>query len=89
MKQMQLDDAAAVARAKGGDEEAFRVLVERHSRSIYRLAYRMTGRAEDAEDVVQETFVRAYRQLSRFEARSNFATWLYRVGFIIVCYRDI
>ena len=78
---MQLDDAAAVAKAKGGDEEAFRVLVERHSRSIYRLAYRMTGKPEDAEDVVQETFVRAYKQLARFEARSNFATWLYRIGF--------
>jgi len=81
MEQMQLDDAAAVARAKGGDQDAFRVLVERHSRSIYRLAYRMTGRPEDAEDVVQETLVRAYRQLARFEARSNFATWLYRIGF--------
>ena len=57
------------------------MLVERHGRSIYRLAYRMTGRPEDAEDVVQETFVRAYRQLSRFEARSNFATWLHRIGF--------
>src|SRR5262245_63592182 len=79
--QMQLDDAAAVAQAKGGDQEAFRVLVERHSRSIYRLAYRMTGRPEDAEDVVQETLVRAYKQLGRFEARSNFGTWLYRVGF--------
>src|SRR5512145_640613 len=80
-RQMHLDDAAAVAQARGGDEEAFRVLVERHSRSIYRLAYRMTGRPEDAEDVVQETFVRAYRQLGRFESRSNFATWLYRIGF--------
>jgi len=78
---MQLDDAAAVAKAKGGDQEAFRVLVERHSRSIYRLAYRMTGRPEDAEDVVQETLVRAYKQLGRFEARANFGTWLYRVGF--------
>ena len=78
---MQLDDAAAVAKAKGGDHEAFRLLVERHSRSVYRLAHRMTGRPEDAEDVVQETFVRAYRQLARFEARSNFATWLYRIGF--------
>jgi len=81
MKQMRLDDAAAVARARGGDQDAFRVLVERHSRSIYRLAYRMTGRPEDAEDVVQETLVRAYRQLGRFESRSNFATWLYRIGF--------
>ena len=81
MNQMQLDDAAAVAQARDGDQDAFRVLVDRHSRSIYRLAYRMTGRAEDAEDVVQEAFVRAYRQLSRFEARSNFATWLYRITF--------
>jgi RNA polymerase sigma-70 factor (ECF subfamily) len=81
MNQMHSEDAAAVAKAKGGDQDAFRVLVERHSRSIYRLAYRMTGRPEDAEDVVQETFVRAYRQLARFESRSNFATWLYRIGF--------
>ena len=81
MTQMPVDDAAVVAKARGGDEEAFRLLVDRHSRSIYRLAFRMTGRAEDAEDVVQETFVRAYRQLGRFEARSNFATWLYRIAF--------
>ena len=74
-KQMHLDDAAAVAQARRR-RGSLRVLVERHGRSIYRLAYRMTGRPEDAEDVVQETFVRAYRQLSRFEARSNFATWL-------------
>ena len=45
------------------------------------MAFRITGRHEDAEDVVQETFVRAYRQLERFEARSNFGTWLYRIGF--------
>ena len=81
MTQMPLDDAAAVAEARGGNQVAFGLLVERHTRSIYRLAYRMTGRPEDAEDVVQETFIRAYRQLGRFEARSNFATWLYRIGF--------
>ncbi len=79
--QMHPDDVAAVARAKGGDEDAFRVLVDRHGRDVYRLAYRMTGQRQDAEDVVQETFVKAYRQLGRFEARSNFATWLYRIGF--------
>jgi RNA polymerase sigma-70 factor (ECF subfamily) len=78
---MHLDDAADVARAAAGDEDAFRVLVERHSRSVFRLAYRMTGSAEDAEEVVQDTFVRAYRRLARFEARSNFSTWLYRIGF--------
>lgn len=78
---MQLDDAAAVAKARSGDEDAFRLLVERHSRHVYRVAYRMTGRPEDAEDVVQETLVRAYKQLSRFEARANFATWLHRIAF--------
>lgn len=80
MPQMPPDDAAAVARAKGGDHEAFRLLVDRHSRSVFRLAYRMTGRVEDAEDIVQETFVRAYRRLGRFESRANFGTWLYRIG---------
>lgn len=80
MEQMQPDDATAVAQAKGGDEDAFRVLVDRHSRRIHRLAYRMTGRTEDAEDIVQETFVRAFRRLHRFEARANFSTWLYRIG---------
>jgi RNA polymerase sigma-70 factor (ECF subfamily) len=78
---MHPDDAAAVAQAKDGDQAAFRSLVERHGRSIYRMAYRIAGRHEDAEDVVQETFVRAYRQLDRFEARASFSTWLYRIGF--------
>ncbi len=81
LKQMTLDDAAAVAEARSGNQEAFKVLVDRHSRTLYRLAYRMTGKAEDAEDVVQETFIRAFRQLSRFEARSNVSTWLYRIAF--------
>lgn len=77
---MDADEAAAVARAKGGDGEAFRMLVERHGRTIYRLAYRITGRADEAEDVTQETFVRAYTQLGRFGERSSFATWLYRIA---------
>lgn len=73
-------DAAAVALARDGDSEAFRSLVERHSRAVYRLAHRMTGSPQDAEDVVQETFLRAYKQLSRFESRANFATWLHRIA---------
>lgn len=73
-------DAAAVALARDGDSEAFRALVERHSRAVYRLAYRMTGSAHDAEDVVQETFLKAYRQLPRFESRANFSTWLHRIA---------
>src|ERR671925_1028544 len=71
--------AAALARARQGDSEAFRALVERHSRSVFRLAFRMTGNEQDAEDVVQESFLRAYRQLGRFESRANFGTWLYRI----------
>jgi RNA polymerase sigma-70 factor (ECF subfamily) len=77
---MPESDALAVARARDGDSQAFRALVERHSRTIFRLAHRMTGNEHDAEDVVQETFLRAYRQLGRFEARANFGTWLYRIA---------
>src|SRR5919112_1366301 len=73
-------DAAAVALARDGDSEAFRALVERHSRAVFRLAHRMTGNASDAEDVVQDTFLKAYRQLSRFESRANFGTWLHRIA---------
>jgi RNA polymerase sigma-70 factor, ECF subfamily len=73
-------DAAAVALARDGDSEAFRALVERHSRAVYKVAYRMTANPSDAEDVVQETFLRAYKQLSRFESRANFGTWLHRIA---------
>jgi RNA polymerase sigma-70 factor (ECF subfamily) len=74
-----IETAAVLARARQGDSEAFRVLVERHSRQVFRLAFRMTGNEQDAEDVVQESFLRAYRQLGRFESRANFGTWLYRI----------
>jgi RNA polymerase sigma-70 factor (ECF subfamily) len=77
---MPQTDAAAVAMARDGDSEAFRALVERHSRAVYRVAYRMTANSSDAEDVVQETFLKAYRQLSRFESRANFGTWLHRIA---------
>jgi RNA polymerase sigma-70 factor (ECF subfamily) len=76
---MELTDAAAVEQVRAGNSDAFRVLVERHSRAVFRLAYRMTGNEQDAEDTVQETFLRAYKQLSRFDGRSAFGTWLYRV----------
>jgi RNA polymerase sigma-70 factor (ECF subfamily) len=78
---MPESDAAAVARARGGDSEAFRLLVERHSRGVYKVAVRITGRPEDAEDVVQDTFLKAYRQLDRFEERSSFGTWLHRIAW--------
>ena len=77
---MDATEAAAVlARARQGDSDAFRALVETHSRQVFRLAFRMTGNEQDAEDVVQESFLRAYKQLGRFESRANFGTWLYRI----------
>ena len=72
-------DAAQVALVLGGDPDAFRVLVDRHSRRLFRLAYRMTGNEHDAEEVVQDALLRAYHRLDQFESRANFATWLYRI----------
>jgi RNA polymerase sigma-70 factor, ECF subfamily len=77
---METTDATFVARARTGDPDAFRVLVERHSRALFRLAFRMTGNQQDAEDVVQESFLRAYKQLGKFDERATFGTWLYRIA---------
>jgi RNA polymerase sigma-70 factor (ECF subfamily) len=77
---MQDCDEAAVAGAQNGDREAFRMLVERHSRYLFRIVYRLTGNAEDAQDVVQDTWLKAHAQLGRFEARSNVRTWLTRIA---------
>ena len=74
------DRATALIRARQGDEEAFGALVQQHSRRVFQLAFRMTRNEQDAEDVVQECFLRAYRQLGRFEARADFGTWLYRIA---------
>ena len=73
-------DAAAVERTLAGERDAFRVLVERHSAQLFRLAYRMTGNEHDAEEVVQEAFLRAYRNLGQFGSRANFGTWAYRIA---------
>jgi len=77
---MEDTDVVVVARAREGDSDAFRLLVDRNSRSIFRLAYRMAGNEQDAEDLVQETFLRAYRNLDSFQERANFGTWLYRIA---------
>jgi RNA polymerase sigma-70 factor, ECF subfamily len=77
---MEWTDSAAAEEARKGNQHAFRVLVERHSRPVFRLAFRMTGNEQDAEDVVQESFLRAYRQIGRFDGRAAFGTWLYRIA---------
>lgn len=79
--------ATVLAHAREGDRDAFRALVERHGRSAFRLAFRLTGNAQDAEDVVQEAFLRVYRQLARFEARSDFGTWFHRI--VVNCAMDV
>ena len=73
-------DAVAVERTLAGDRDAFRALIERHSHNVFRLAYRMTGNRQDAEEVVQEAFLRAYQKLGQFAARANFGTWVYRIA---------
>jgi len=73
------DSAAVLVRARQGDEDAFGALVQQHSRRVFQLAFRMMGNEQDAEDVVQESFLRAYRQLNSFQARADFGTWLYRI----------
>ncbi len=69
-----------------GDADAFRTLVERHSRSVFRLVYRMTGNMQDAEDLVQETFIKAFKSLGGFEERAHFGSWLYRIA--VNCFLD-
>lgn len=73
-------DAIAVERTLSGDRDAYRLLVERHSANLFRLAYRMTGNRHDAEEVVQEAFLRGYQKLGQFASRSNFGTWVYRIA---------
>ena len=76
---LEVTDAELVRRIRAGDGEAFRVLVERHSNSLFGLAYSLLGSAADAEDVVQETFLGAFRRLGAFEGRSAVKTWLTRI----------
>src|SRR5579884_670081 len=77
---MELTDRAAVDEVLAGKHESFRVLVDRHGRKVFGLAYRMTGNEHDADEVVQETFLRCYKRLDSFESRSSFSTWLYRIA---------
>src|SRR5260370_3627525 len=70
---------ASLEQAQQGNHDAFRLLMEHHARAVYRVAYRMTGNQHDAEDLTQETFLRAWKYLGRFDGRASFATWLYRI----------
>lgn len=77
---MHETDEELVERAMQGDTDAFNALVKRWERAIYALCYRVLGRDEDARDVCQEAFLRAYRGLGRFKGQAKFSSWLYRIA---------
>jgi RNA polymerase sigma-70 factor (ECF subfamily) len=80
MGRMDMNDHAAIRAVLAGDKDAYGALVARHSHSLFRVAYRIAGNEADAEDVVQEAFLRGYRKLEGFEERANFGTWIYRIA---------
>jgi RNA polymerase sigma-70 factor (ECF subfamily) len=78
MELTRLDDGVLVERARAGDREAFRTLVERHMRTVYAVAFDMTGDHHDAEDISQDVFFRTFQALAGFRAEAKISTWLYR-----------
>ncbi len=73
-------DRGLVERIRRGDKSACAECIERHSAGVYRVALRLTGNEAEAEDVVQETFLSAFKAIDKFEGRSGLATWLYRIA---------
>ena len=78
------DDVELVRRTQAGSREAFDAIVRRHQRNVYQLCYRFVGSHEDAADLTQDVFVRAYRGIRNFKEQAAFKTWLYRIG-VNVC----
>jgi RNA polymerase sigma-70 factor (ECF subfamily) len=73
-------DEALVLQSQNGDPAAFEALIRKHQHMIHSLTFRMTGSMADAEDLAQETFIRAYRQIGSYRGASKFSTWLYRIA---------
>ncbi len=73
------EEAALIAAAQSGDRPAFEKLVRSTSADVYTLAYRLTGDEEDARDVVQDAYLRAFRSIKRFRGDARFSTWMYRI----------
>lgn len=77
---MQTSDEILVKKSKKGDYASFEELIKRYEQKIYNLAYRFMGNRTDAKDILQETFLQAFRKLSTFKGRSGFSTWIYRIA---------
>lgn len=77
---LPVTDEELVRRAQAGNGEAFEELVRRYERKVYNIAYRLMGNERDASEVLQDTFLRAYRFLPKFQFKSSFFTWLYRIA---------
>jgi RNA polymerase sigma-70 factor (ECF subfamily) len=80
---LELNDTQIIERTLGGEPDAFNVLVRRWERHIYGLSLRMLGRDEEARDATQETFLSAYRNLSKFRGEAKFSSWIYRIALNI------
>lgn len=77
---MEGNDHATIRAVLAGDKDAYGTLVARHSQNVFRVAFRITGDEADADEVVQEAFLRGYQRLQSFESRSEFGTWIYRIA---------
>ncbi|OIO39632.1 MAG: hypothetical protein AUJ75_01090 [Candidatus Omnitrophica bacterium CG1_02_49_10] len=85
---MQNGERELIKRIISGDREAYRELVERYQKMVFAVTYRLIGSYEDALDMTQEAFVRAYKSLKSFKGRSKFSTWLYRIA-VNTCYKTL
>jgi RNA polymerase sigma-70 factor (ECF subfamily) len=75
-----MDDSSRVRQCRDGDHDAFADLIREHQRMIHSLCYRMTGSLAEAEDLAQQTFIRAFEHLDGFRAEARFSSWLYRIA---------
>lgn len=80
VEESQVSDEELVDRARGGDSSPFDELVKRHKERVYATIYHMTANRDDADDLTQETFIRAYRAIRKFRGNSSFYTWVYRIA---------
>lgn len=80
LQEARAEETTLIRRARDGDQEAFRVLVERYQGAVHNLAYRMLGDPQEAEDAAQEIFVRIYRQLAQYDSERKFSTWVLAIA---------